>query len=228
MKGGFLQVIIVLGIVLLIVGNVISYGINISYADDLLLVGKDVGLEIILDSTRLFDLTNLNPGDVYEANLTIENNYIAPFELFMKAERVSEVPEDGNADLFKQLLLTLYMGDKKIYSGSMEDFSTSDISLGNFNINEKRKLRAIVNLPGSETDNKFQGRGFEVKWIFIAQTNGLQPDSPESDDPKKPTNPKTPKIPILPGTGDVTPLLLYGIGAGLLGLGAVVGRKKRE
>ena len=156
MKGILPKTIIVIGIISLIMGNIISYGMNISYAEDLELVGRDIGLEITPESTKLFDLTNLNPGDTFEANLTIENKYIAPFELFMRTERVSAIPKESEADLFKQLLLTVYLGDREIYSGSMMDYAVSNISLGKFGLNDTGKLRAIVHLPGSETGNEFQ------------------------------------------------------------------------
>ena len=60
-KGLSSKTIILIGIISLIIGYMVSYGMNISYAKDLVLVGRDKGLEIIPESRRLFNLTKLNP-----------------------------------------------------------------------------------------------------------------------------------------------------------------------
>ena len=158
MKGKMPKIILLLGIISFIIGDLISYGMNISYAEDLKLVGKNIGLEIIPESRRLFDLTNLNPGDTFEANLNIANKHTAPFELFMRTERMGDIPKGGEADLFKQLLLTVYLEESEIFSGSMMDYATSNISLGNFDRDDAKTLRAIVHLPGPETGNEFQDK----------------------------------------------------------------------
>ena len=213
------KTIFLLGMISLIIGNVVSHGKSISHAEDLVLVGKEAGLEIIPESARLFDLTNLIPGDTYEANLFIENKYTAPFELFMRTERMSEVPKEGEADLFKQLLLTVYLGDSQVYSGSMMDFATTNISLGSFSQNDTQKLRAVVHLPGPETGNEFQGKTVDVKWIFIAQTEEEKPDDPQRPDPGDG---------VIPKTRDTTPMAFYVIGSLLSGLGILINRKKMK
>ncbi|MFY9176412.1 MAG: LPXTG cell wall anchor domain-containing protein [Caldicoprobacterales bacterium] len=218
MKGVLPKTILLLGMISLILGNIVSYGKSISHAEDLVLVGKETGLEIIPESARLFDLTNLNPGDTYEANLIIENKHIAPFELFMRTEQMSEVPREGEADLFKQLLLTVYLGDSQVYSGNMIDFATTNISLGSFSRNDTKTFRAVVHLPGLETGNEFQGKTLDVKWIFIAQADKEKPEDrpkPDSEDD------------VLPKTRDTTPMGFYLVGGLLSGIGIIINRKKR-
>lgn len=178
------KVLLYLGIFSLVLGAFGSFGANPGYAEDLELIGKEIGLEVTPSSTRLFDLTNLNPGDTKEATINIKNNYTSAFELFMRTERMSEAPGEEEPDMFKQLIITVYLGDEVIYTGSMMDFATSNISLGRFNPNTNKNLRAVIHLPGPETENEFQGESVEVKWIFIAQAD--KPEDPPYTPPYTP------------------------------------------
>ncbi|CAK7005235.1 hypothetical protein [Tissierella sp.] len=175
---------IFIGVLSLVLGTLNSFGRSISYAEDLELIGTDLGLEIIPTSTKLFDLNRLNPGDTKEAKITIKNNYRSSFYLYMRAERMSPIPEEGDIDLFEQLNLTVYLHGNIVYSGSMKDFATSSISLGVFNPNDIKDLNAAVYLPGPETGNEFQGAGVEVKWIFIAESDvpTEEPEEPEESE----------------------------------------------
>ena len=67
-----------LGVLSLVLGTLNTAGQRISYADDLELIGTNIGLEISPTATNLFDLQNLNPGDEEEGKVTIRNNYLAP------------------------------------------------------------------------------------------------------------------------------------------------------
>lgn len=195
MKVSFSRILIFLGVISLVIGSATSFGMNLSYADNLEIIGTDLGLEVVPSGTKLFDLTNLNPGDRKEAKIDIKNNYTLPFEVFMRTERTSPQPQLGEADLFKQLILTIYLNNSKIYSGPMKDYATSNISLGNFNPNSEKELRAIVHLPGPGTGNEFQGKSLEVKWYFIAELT----KSEDPRDPEGPRNPTRPTIPINSG-----------------------------
>lgn len=181
---------IFIGILSLVLGTFNSFGHNISYAVDLELRGTDLGLEIIPSSTKLFDLDRLNPGDTKEGKITIKNNYTSPFNLYMRAERMSPVSENS-ADLFKQLNLTVSLKGTVVYSGSMEDFAISNILLGVFNPNDMEELKAIVHLPGPETGNEYQGTNVDVKWIFTATSEG-SPPGPGPDPEPDPTPTPTP------------------------------------
>lgn len=191
---------IFLGVLSLVLGTINSFGHSISYAEDLELIGTNLGLEVIPSGSKLFDLNKLNPGDREEAKITIKNNYSSPFHLYMRAERMSPTPEEGEVDLFKQLNLTVYLRGNIVYSGSMKDFATSNISLGVFKSNDIEDLRAVVHLPGLETGNEFQGSGVDVKWIFIASADAPPepPQPPEPETPIPPTTSSTPSIPEEP------------------------------
>lgn len=71
-----------IGLCLLILGLIFSAFPSQSYAEDLELIGKDIGLVVEPANERLFDLRNLNPGDTKSAKITIKNNYKYPFNLY--------------------------------------------------------------------------------------------------------------------------------------------------
>lgn len=179
MKKFFSKSMMFLGALSLILGVFTAFGSNPSYADNLEVIGNELGLEVTPENTKLFDLTNLNPGDTMEQKIDIKNNYTDPFEIFMRTERMSPQPEEGEADLFEQLQLTIYLDNVQIYTGPMKDYAKSNISLGDLNQNDEKELRAVVHLPGPETGNEFQGKSVEAKWIFIAQAEPSEPEEPD-------------------------------------------------
>lgn len=202
MKKIFSKTMIFLGIFSLVMGIVTGFETNLTYAQDLELIGKDIGLDISPSETRLFDLSNLNPGDIKEGKVDIKNNYSSPFQLFMRTERISSIPEEGEADLFEQLIISIYLDDIEIYKGPMKDYARSNISLGKFKPDDCKKLRAVVYLPGPETPNEFQGKSVDVKWIFIAKseepTEPTEPTKPSKPKPEKPERPGEPGEPEKP------------------------------
>lgn len=185
-----------IGLCLLILGLIFSAFPSQGYAEDLELIGKDIGLAIEPANERLFDLRNLNPGDTKSAKLTIKNNYSDPFNLYMRAERMGELPTEGEADLFNILVITVTLRGEKIYEGPIKGFATSNISLGKFNSGSREDLVATVHLPGAETGNEYQGKAVDVKWIFIAES--ISPPPEEPDDPDKPDKPEKPDKPDKP------------------------------
>lgn len=179
---------IFLGVLSLVLGTFNIVGQSISYAEDLELRGTNLGLEIIPTTSKLFDLQNLNPGDSKEGKITIKNNYVAPFNLYMRAERMSPYLLPEEADLFEQMILTVKLRGNTVYSGPMKDFATSNIFLGSFDPNDIEELVATMNLPGPETGNEYQGKSVDVKWIFIATSEG-PPDPPNPPGPPGPPDP---------------------------------------
>lgn len=55
------RVFTTIGFSLIILGLIFHSFPSQSYAEDLELIGKDIGLVVEPENTRLFDLTNLNP-----------------------------------------------------------------------------------------------------------------------------------------------------------------------
>ncbi|MDV3428109.1 MAG: LPXTG cell wall anchor domain-containing protein [Bacillota bacterium] len=172
-KNTFISMILTLALIFII-------AVKPVYADDLEIVGKDIGLEVIPKDKNLFQVMNLNPGDYLSSKLTIKNNYDDTFELFMKAERQNEEPSEGEPDLYKQLLMTVTLRGKEIFKGSMIDFAKgNDISLGKFEPGDIEEMAVNVSLPGKETGNEFQGKKLDTKWVFtaISETTDI-PDEP--------------------------------------------------
>lgn len=291
MKGILSKIMIFLGVFSLVMGTLGVFGIDSSYAENLELIGRDVGLVIEPSSTKLFNLSNMNPGDTQEAKIDIKNQYTLPFQLFMRAERMSPFPED-EVDLLEQLQITVNIDGIEIYSGPMINFATNNIDLGRFNINADVELNATVHLPGPGTGNDFQGKSVDVKWIFIAESDTpptpeppgppgpeppfvppiiitpitptppiapeeppAEPEVPEEEEvideevpegvpdiepeepPMEPEGPEEEEIidetipqdrPRMPRTGEASPMLYYGLGTILIGLGVGTGRKRKK
>jgi LPXTG-motif cell wall-anchored protein len=143
---------------------------HITYASSLELVGIDLGLKVTPEDTKLFNISNMNPGQTVSSKITVSNTYKSPFELFLRTERASTVPLPGEPDLFKQIKLTITFRGKVIFNGSMFNFASSKggLSLGIFKPSEIQELTATVYLPGAETGNEFQGLRLDTKWIFTA------------------------------------------------------------
>ena len=184
--------IIFLGVFALIMGAMTTFGINPSYGENLKIIGNNLGLEVDPSGTSLFNLTNMNPGDTNEAKVDISNTLEYRFELFMRTERASKAPTEGEADLFRQMILIIKYDGEEIYRGPMSDFAQSNISLGILHPGDDKELKAIVHLPGAETGNEFQGTSVEVRWIFLAEH---RPDNPP-DDPDRPNRPDRPDNPV--------------------------------
>ncbi|WP_422485129.1 hypothetical protein [Gudongella sp. DL1XJH-153] len=189
-----------LGVFALIMGAMTTFGINPSYAENLKIIGNNIGLEVDPSGTSLFNLTNMNPGDTNEAKIDIYNSLEYRFQLFMRTERVSKAPSQGEADLFKQMVLTIQYDGDEIYNGSMADFAQSNISLGFLYPGDDKELKATVYLPGAETGNEFQGKSVEVRWVFIAEHKPDNPptDSNESEDTDRPDRQDRPDNPEEP------------------------------
>lgn len=191
------KLIIFLGVLTLITGslNILS---SPSYAGSLQLIGDKEGLIITPSKTGLFNLKNMNPGDSQEEKVYIKNLNKCKLELFIITKRTSPTPLEGEADLFKQLILSIYYGEELLYHGPMDDFAQEKFSLGELASNSEKELRAIVHLPGPETGNEFQGKELEVEWIFIAEErcDSWGPEDPK--DPEKPEDPENPKDPEEP------------------------------
>jgi LPXTG-motif cell wall-anchored protein len=172
-----------IGLSLLVLGVLFHSFPSQGYAEDLELIGKDIGLVVEPRNTRLFDLTNLNPGDRKSAKLTIKNSYNKPFNLYMRAEKIGDKLE-GGVDLFDLLSITVVLRGEEIYKGPIKDFAESNILLGKIRSGDIEKLVATIYLPGPETRNEYQGKEVEVKWIFIAES--LSPPDEDDDKPDKP------------------------------------------
>lgn len=213
MKRLFSKIILFLCIFSLMIGVLTGFKKNLIYAADLDLVGNELGLVIKSDSDRILDVSNLNPGDTQEAKLNIKNEYSSPFRLFIRSERSSQIAEKGESDLLEQIETKVYIDDEEVYSGSMMDFTVSNIDLGKFDPDSNSEFKTIIHLSGPEMGNEFQGESVDLKWIFIA----------EAEEELKPVDKHN-----LPKTGQIPLEIYYGLGGVLLVLGYAIGWKKNK
>lgn len=211
--------------ILLILTISIMFSYNNSYASNLKVVGDTEGLAIIPKDTKMFDLNNLNPGDKEEIEITLENKYIDCYiDIFVRTERASKAPEEGEAELLEQLKVKVYLEEALIYDGEMKGFATTNTSLGTLELNEDKKIRVVARLPGYETGNEFQGKELKVNWIFTAQSN-----CSTSDTPIEVSNPEIPiegTIGRLVQTGATPDIFYYSIGALIFSFGYFIYKKK--
>ena len=110
---------------------------------------------------------NMLPGDSVKRILEIKNKHKFPYELFLKAKRVSQKEE---YDLLDKLDLKIKYKDKVIYQAlaNGENKLTDGISLGVINPGQEEKLVAEVTLDGHLTGNEYKNKYVQVDWIFTA------------------------------------------------------------
>ena len=184
----------------------LSIGISLSFwhvsvrANDLEIVGSDKGLIFTPVGEKIFDIGNMNPGQRVTSKVTIKNTAKNPFELYLRIERLTSVPTEGEPDLYKQIQLTITNRGELIYIGTLYGFANSEngISLGYFTPSQFSDLIAEVYLPGAETGNEFQGKNIENRWVFTAlsKTEEKPEDDIEVDE--------IPETGNLPNTGTTT------------------------
>ena len=131
------------------------------------LLGNANGLVYIPDDDLFLHSPNMLPGDSIKRTLEIKNHYEYPYELFIRAKRIS--PEE-EYDLLNKLELKITYKDKIIYAGptSGEYKLTDNISLGVFGPGQEETLEAEVKLDGPSTGNEYKNKSAEVDWIFTA------------------------------------------------------------
>ncbi|MCE9675705.1 LPXTG cell wall anchor domain-containing protein [Paraclostridium bifermentans] len=158
------------------------------------LLGNANGLVHIHDDDLFLHHPNMIPGDSIKRTLEIKNKYKYPYELFLKAERVSPKEE---YDLLDKLDLKITYKDEVIYEESTngEDKLTNGISLGVFNPGQEENLIAEVKLDGVSTGNEYKNKSAQVDWIFTAvrseeETNQKETvdESDKADKSDKPSN----------------------------------------
>lgn len=182
-------------LIIVLIFSSIIFSFGSSYASNIKILGDREGLKLLTENKNMFDLNNLNPGDTYESEITLENRYDDCYiEIFLRTDRISKEPGLGEADLFDQLVISVYLDDELLYNGKMKGFATENTSLGSLINNESKKMKVSVNLPGKETGNEFQGEELVANWIFTAQSTclGETPDpespidvEPEIEEPEK-------------------------------------------
>ncbi|EQK43685.1 LPXTG cell wall anchor domain protein [[Clostridium] bifermentans ATCC 638] len=131
------------------------------------LLGNANELVYIPDDDLFLQHPNMIPGDYIRRTLEIKNKHKYPYELFLRAERVSPKEE---YDLLDKLDLRISYKDEVIYDEAVngEDKLTKGISLGVFNPGQEENLIAEVKLDGASTGNEYKNKSAQIDWIFTA------------------------------------------------------------
>lgn len=198
---------------------------------------------ITFPEKKFLEHLNMMPGDKEYGVVNIRSYHDKPLELYLRAERVTDKEE---YDLLEKIDLKVTYKDKILYEGpvSGENGLKEDIYLGTFNKNESATLLAEIELDGLTTTNEYQGKVFQVDWIFTALTQGEEkpekpnkPNNPDDkDNPGKTTKPSSDyknegennekRIFASPRTGDNSILFYIGLFAISLIL-IIINRKKK-
>lgn len=178
---------------------------------DLEIVGESTGLVLKPKGNNLFNLQNMNPGDSREAAIRLRNDHEQSYDLWLRAKDLT-MEKPG---LFEIMKLKVSYRGKPLYEGPVSGFAGDEgICLGSFHPGEKGELTVIVELPGPETGNIYQGKSAAVKWLFTAQANEEIAAKPVSHT-------------RLPQTfGKAAPYLLTLLGSLLLAAGLLARRRK--
>jgi hypothetical protein len=149
---------------------------------NVILEGNANGLVTFPDEKFLEHL-NMMPGDKESGVIDIYNSHDKPFELYIKAKRITPKEE---YDLLDKIDLKITYKDELLYNGpvSGENDLEEDIYLGTFNEGETAKLVAEIELDGPTTTNDYKNKTAQVDWIFTALT--------EEEGAVKPGNPNEP------------------------------------
>lgn len=152
------------------------------------LLGNANELVYIPDDDLFLQHPNMIPGDYIRRTLEIKNKHKYPYELFLRAERVSPKEE---YDLLDKLDLKISYKDEVIYNEAVngEDKLTKGISLGVFNPGQEENLIAEVKLDGASTGNEYKNKSAQIDWIFTAVRS-----EDESHDNDKETLDKSDKV----------------------------------
>ncbi len=142
---------------------------------------------VALDPTEnLFELENMNPGDIYSRTVEVTKTGTSSANLYMTWDFISGTPGLGElGSLFEQLILVIsYKGDE-LYRGPMvggpragDPSSINDaLYIAFMNYGDVLLLDFKVILPGPETDNEFQGSTLVTKLVFYTICSD-EPDTP--------------------------------------------------
>lgn len=158
--------IVLFTISLILIFKVNTFAVD-NIPENIKLVGDANGIVFIPGEEPFLNKLDMLPGDSVERELIIQNNYERPYELYLKAERVTKKEE---YDLLDKIELKITYKDKVIYDGpaSGEPGLENNISLGSFNPGDETKLIAIAKLDGETIGNEYKNKLVQVDWVFTA------------------------------------------------------------
>lgn len=167
MKRYFSTFILIISFLLILTLN--GYAIQ-KAPSNVILEGNIDGI-ITFPEKKFLECLNMIPGDKEYGVIDISSSHDKPFELYLRAERVTDKEKH---DLLEKIDLKVTYKDKILYEGPISGANglEEDIYLGTFNKNESAKLLAEIELDGPTTTSEYQGKIFQVDWIFTALAQG--------------------------------------------------------
>lgn len=114
----------------------------------------------LLPTDFLFDIDNMKPGDWAPRKVTIKNSGIQDFVYH------TQLRNDGNEKLFKELLLEIKKGEDMLYQGKLAAFE--NLPGRSLASGDKEALDITVRFP-KELGNEFQGLESKFAFIFTAE-----------------------------------------------------------
>jgi len=162
------------------------------------LEGNANGIVYIPGNEPFLEFRGMVPGDKIKRRLVLSNKFTDSYEIFMRAERISEKEE---YDLLEKLKMKIDHNDGNLHEGDAtgEHSIKENVSLGKINPGESKELVAEVDLDGQSTGNEYKNKSGEVKWIFTAvrtpredkPTGGTPPDNNQSNNNSTSKPPQT-------------------------------------
>lgn len=104
---------------------------------------------------------NLMPGDVISDRITLKNDYSRRVEIFFRSEALTD------SELAKAIGLTISNSEGTVYSGTLADSVSEDISVAELYKGDEEVLTYTVSVP-DDLGNDFAMNELKTKWIFTA------------------------------------------------------------
>ena len=123
----------------------------------------------------LGNIGHLVPGDVVEQEINLNNTTSDEIEYFVTVKKQEDM-SDKQIALLKKLKLTVSVGDKVVYEGSI--FDVEKISLGQYNSKQSAKAKFSVKIP-EELGNEYSIINTSVNWLFSVNGKEIPKVDPE-------------------------------------------------
>ncbi|MGG7078811.1 LPXTG cell wall anchor domain-containing protein [Clostridium sardiniense] len=140
------------------------------------LEGNADGIVYIPGNEPFLEFKGMVPGDKIKRSLVLSNKFTDSYEIFVRAERISEKEE---YDLLEKLKMKIDYDSKTLHEGDAtgEQSIATNVSLGKINPGESKELVAEVELDGQSTGNEYKNKSGDVKWIFTAVRTPIEDES---------------------------------------------------
>lgn len=145
------------------------------------LEGNADGIVYIPGDEPFLEFKGMVPGDRIKRRLVLSNKFTDSYEVFIRAERISEKEE---YDLLEKLKMKISYNNSLLHDGNATGWESikENISLGKIAPGESKELVAEVELDGPSTGNEYKDKRGEVNWIFTAvripSEDNLMPSNP--------------------------------------------------